>query len=269
MRLLMSFMMLCGFASNSYAATQQSVTKDDAVLVDQLRRINPNVVGAFKDGLERMRAKDYRAAAAQFQKVVNGAPTFEDAYNRLATCLTSSGNLEQAITTMAKAVELNRSYENLMNLALLETFSDGSRKATPETQQRALRLMMEANRKKSDASMLFVTASLAMQLKQHQEFSEVTQQMMRDFPEKPESHYLNAILAASNGEWKIAEEEIRRAGDFGVPPETVRQFLDTGVHRRGNEWRYATYVGYAAMAFVGFALLFLIGKALSKLTLRR
>jgi tetratricopeptide (TPR) repeat protein len=269
MRGLMSLLMFWGFALNSYAAVQQYNAKDEAVIQDLLRRTNPNVVEAFRQGTERMKAKDYSAAVAQFQKVLNDAPSFDVAYRRLATCFALMGNTEEAIKTMQKAVDLSRTHENLSTLAGFEALPGVGKTATPEANQRALRLLAEANLLKSDVSVLFLTASLAMQLKAHEEFRKATLQMMKDFPDKAESHYLNAVLAASNSEWNIAEEEIRRAGDLGLQPNLVREFLDSGVHRRANEWRYATYVGYAAICWaVGLALLFVFGKALSMLTLK-
>ena len=169
---------------------------------------------------------------------------------------------------MYLAVELNRSHENLVTLAMLEAYPGRGKTATPQAKQRALGMMKEANQMESDANALFRTAELALELKERNDFRDATLQMMKEFPDKPESHYLNAILAARNREWSTAEQEIRRAGDLGLPPQLVRQFLDSGVHRRASEWRYATYVGYAAAGWAGgLGLLFIFGKALSTLTL--
>jgi tetratricopeptide (TPR) repeat protein len=269
MRLLISCLILRALVFSSQAAGQQLNLKDEAMLADQLRRIHPVLGDAFKQGNERLRAKDYHSAAAEFQKVVNGAPEFDAPYRHLALALALDGNVEQATRTMYRAVELNRSHENLATLARLEAYPGVGKTATPQAREQALRLFKEANQKKSDATALFLTAEIAMQLKHHADFKDATLQMMKAFPDNSESHYLNAILAASNREWSTAEEEIRRAGNLGLPPELVRQFLDSGVHRRANEWRYATYVGYAAAVWaVGLALLFILGKGLSTLTLK-
>lgn len=169
---------------------------------------------------------------------------------------------------MQRALALNRSHENLTLLAGFEAYPGRGKTATPQAKQRALRMMKEANQMKSDAGTLVRTAELALELKERNDFRDATRQMMKAFPDKPESHYLNAILAAANREWSTAEEEIRRAGDLGLSPQLVRQFLDSGVHRRASEWRYATYVGYAAAGWAaGLGLLFIFGKTLSWLTL--
>lgn len=268
MRLHISLLVVCGLIVCGSAAAQQVVLKDTSAILDQLRRENPALADAFKQGSEQLKAGDYKAAAAQFQKVVTGVPGLDAAYRHLALALALNGNVEEASRVMQRALALNRSYDNLTLLAGFEAYPGRGKTATPQAKQRALGMMKEANRMESDANNLFRTAELALELKERSDFRDATRQMTEGFPNKPESHYLNAILAATNSEWSKAEEEIRRAGDLGLPPQLVRQFLDSGVHRRANEWRYAAYVGYAAAGWaVGLGLLFTFGKALSTLTL--
>jgi hypothetical protein len=99
-----------------------------------------------------------------------------------------------------------------------------------DTKHHALLVMKKANQKKSDAAALFLTATLAMELREHHEFRLATLQLARDFPEKSESHYLNAILAASDKDWTKAEDEMKRAGDMSLSADLVRQFLESTTH---------------------------------------
>jgi len=267
-RLHLSLLVMGGLIVCSFAEAQQPPLKDTPMILDRLRRENPSLVEAFNQGSERLKAGDYKAAAAQFQKVVSGAPALDPVYRQLALSLALSGDVEEASRVMQRALALNRSYDNLTLLAGLEAYPGRGKTATPQAKQRALRMMKEANQMESDANNLFRTAELAAELKERNDFRDVTIQMMKGFPNKPESHYLNAILAATNHEWSKAEEEIRRAADLGLSPELVREFLDSGIHRRASEWRYATYVGYAAAGWAaGLGLLFIFGKTLSWLTL--
>ena len=268
MRLHISLLVICGLLICSSAAAQQVVLKDTPAILDQIRRENPALAEAFKQGSDRLKAGDYKGAAVQFQKVVNGAPALDAVYRHLAVALAFSGNVEEASRVMQRALALNRSYDTLTLLAGFEANPGRGKTATPQAKQRALGMMKEANQMQSDANNLLRTAGLALELKERNDFREATLQMMKDFPDKPESHYLNAILAARNREWSTAEKEIRRAGDLGLPPQLVHQFLDSGVQRRASEWRYVTYVGYAAAGWaVGLGLLFIFGKALSTFTL--
>lgn len=268
MRLRIFLLVICELIICSSAAAQQVALQDNPAILDVLAREKPALAEAFKQGSEQLKAGDYKAAAVQFQKVVSGAPAFDAAHRQLAMAHALSGDVEEASRVMLRALALNRSYDNLTLLAVLEANPGRGKTATSQAKQRALQMMKEANQMKSDADNLFRTAELALELKERNAFRDSTVQMMKGFPDKAESHYLNAILAATNREWSKAEEEIRRAGELGLPPQLVRGFLDAGVQRRASEWRYATYVGYAAAGWaVGLGLLFIFGKALSTLTL--
>src|SRR5262249_6519740 len=172
---------------------------------------------------------------------------------------------------LEQAALMNRSPENLATLANFVAFPTAGKKATREAQQRALALVQEANQKNSrpDAADLFLTAQIAGDLDNESEFRKAARQMMESFPDLAESHYLNAIRASSDEQWTEAENEIRRAGELGLPPDLVQRFLDSGVQRRASEWRYARYGIYVVAAWMaGLALLFVFGKALSRLTLQ-
>jgi len=53
----------------SFAEAQQPPLKDTPMILDRLRRENPSLVEAFNQGSERLKAGDYKAAAAQFQRL--------------------------------------------------------------------------------------------------------------------------------------------------------------------------------------------------------
>ncbi len=66
-----------------------------------------------------------------------------------------------------------------------------------------------------------------------------------------------------------AESEIERAEALGLPHEVAAQFLDTGIRTRARVWRYVHWVLYAAAVWaLGLALLFVLGKVFSNLTMK-
>jgi tetratricopeptide (TPR) repeat protein len=269
MRSLLFLLLLSAFISGRYAQNQGLDVKGEALLLDQLRILNPDLVQVFKQATERMGVGDYKNAVPLFQKIVDGAPSFDAGYRRLGTCLVLAGDIEKGMKFIVKAVGMNRSPDNLAMLARFEAFPGPGKTATPEAKERALRLFKEVNQQTNDPFALFLTAQIAMDLREQSEFRSATLQLMKSFPNRADSHYLNAILAATDKQWATAEEEIRRAEGLGLSHDLARQFLDSGVHRRASEWRYATYVGYAVIGWMGgLTLLFLIGKILSRMTLR-
>ncbi len=62
---------------------------------------------------------------------------------------------------------------------------------------------------------------------------------------------------------------MRRAGELGLPAETVSQMLAGGIHSRASTWRYVYLAVFLAVGWVaGLFLLFVFGKGLSFATLR-
>jgi Zn-dependent protease with chaperone function len=83
------------------------------------------------------------------------------------------------------------------------------------------------------------------------------------------THYFAAIRAAMDGDWIVAEDQIRKAQSLGLSPEVANRFLDSGIHSRASVWRYAYYSAYLVAAWLlGLVLLFALGKTMSSITLR-
>ena len=109
----------------------------------------------------------------------------------------------------------------------------------------------------------------ALELDREPDFRTATANLIERFPGAMESHYFNGIRAARDKEWVTSEDELRRAGELGLPQETVNRILSGGLHSRASTWRYAYYTLYAGLAWVlGLGALFVVGKGLSIATLR-
>jgi Zn-dependent protease with chaperone function len=255
-----------GLTTSLHAQTQRDLKKEEAILA-QLQGTAPELVDTFTEATTRMDRQDYATAATLYQLIVNDAPTFDPAIRRLGLCLTLSGDPEHGLQYAEQAVTVNRSPENLSTLARLLAFPDSGNVPTQQVQERAFSLALEAQNRgpNRDLDDTVLVGLLAMNLNRETEFRDVADWMKREHPETMQSHFFGAYLAALDKQWTRAEEEIRRAGELGLDPKEVEQFLDSGVHAQATAWRFAGYSLYpVAVWILGLLALFVSGRILSK-----
>jgi hypothetical protein len=114
-----------------------------------------------------------------------------------------------------------------------------------------------------------MVGQLALELDKLDDFRNVTEQLVAKHPDLMITHYFNAILAASDENWITAENEIKKAESMGLPHDAAQQFLDSGVHTRATVWHYLIYaLCLVGVWILGLGLLFLVGKLMSRKTLR-
>ncbi|HET6892353.1 MAG TPA: M48 family metallopeptidase, partial [Pyrinomonadaceae bacterium] len=112
-------------------------------------------------------------------------------------------------------------------------------------------------------------AQIALDLDQLDDFRRATESLVAKYPDMMTTHYFNAILAAYDEHWTTAEAEIKKAESMGLPHEVAQGFLDSGVQNKARVWRYMYYSAYLVGAWIlGLALLFVIGKLMSRKTLK-
>src|SRR5262249_47106113 len=243
----------------------------EAAILDQLRKVAPASVGDFEAGTAAMDSQDYAYAIDSYQKVVKKAPEFDPALRRLGISLAESGRLREGREFLEKAVKKNRSPENLISLAQVLAYPGQDIVGSKEDKEQALMLTREANSKitEDDPSYPTLLAQLSLDLDRPNEFRAAVRTLAEKHPDLMQTHYFNAILAATDEKWSQAEEDIKEAGRLGLPPDVVQSFLDGGVRSHANTWRYAYYSLYLVIAWIsGLVLLFLFGKVMSSLTLR-
>jgi tetratricopeptide (TPR) repeat protein len=239
----------------------------EAAIWAQLDLRAPGLLETFKEATTQMDQEKFPEAAALYQKVVDAQPEFDPAVRRLGICLVLGGDVERGLPFAEKAVQLNRSPENLSSLAQLLPYQGKGSPVSLQVRERAFRLAMEAQQKnpQRDAGDTMLIASLALDLEKEKEFRDATGWLIQKHPELPQSHYFNAILAVWDSRWSLAEEEIRQAGKLGLDKKVVDDFLQSGVQTRAAGWRYARYSAYLVGVWaIGLLLLFISGKALSK-----
>ena len=260
------------FGSSSTAAQQggRDMEKEKAIWAE-LETIAPASVADFKLATEAMDAQEFDKAAKLYQAVHKKAPKFDAALRRLGGCLVAAGSRDQGFAYMEQALRIRRSPENLISLAQSLTYPGVGKDGTREQKTRAYELVREANRspqKPTDSDYLVLQAQLAMELDQVDDFRRHTEELVAKHPGLMSTHFYNAILAAYDEKWSLAEEEIKVAQSLGLAPEVAESFLASGVHTRVVVWRYLYYSLYLVGAWiVGLTLLFLVGKLMSRKTL--
>ena len=137
--------------------------------------------------------------------------------------------------------------------------------------ERALLLAKEAAGQSTDndPSYWVMAAQLSMELDKEQDLREATSMLVTRYPDTVAAHYFSAVVAATDGDWIKAEDEIKKAQSLGLPAEVANEILASGIQTRATVWRYAYYTLYLVAAWVfGLVLLFVLGKVFSKMTLR-
>jgi Zn-dependent protease with chaperone function len=257
-------------AGNAHAQNAERDMQKEAAIWEQLRLEAPNLLPAFKEATTKMDAGDYGGAITLYQQVVDGAPKFDPAVRRLGMSQVASGQVAIGVAVLEKALEMNRSPENLSSLAHALAYPSG-KEGSPEALKRALPLIREAiqNDSQADESDLTLRAQLAANLEDEREFREGTADLQRRFPDSAVAHYFGAIVARFDEDWNTAEREIRRAGELGLDSQVVDRFLESGVQTRATGWRFAGYsLRLVAVWVAGLILLFILGRSLSAVTLR-
>ncbi len=238
----------------------------------KLTALAPAAVPVFDQATQAMDNHEDARAEQLFRQVLQQVPDFTPAMRRLAFCVSAAGRTDEALPLVENAVKIDRSADNLISLAEVLAFPSESKQGTEEQQRRALTLAKEATalaQNLDDSSYAFVTAQIALNLNDTDEFRSATDFLVRKFPDQMTTHYFHAIAAAMDEHWITAEDEIKKAGKMGLPAHNVQAFLDTGVHTRALAWRAGYFAGGLIAAWaLGLLSLFLAGKVFSRLTLR-
>ena len=236
----------------------------------ELETVAPNSVADFKAATDAMDAQDYEKAATLFMAVSEKAPDFDASLRRLGWCFVQTGKTDAGFAFMEQALAIRRTPENLISLAQSLAYPVAGQEGTKAQKSRAYQLIKEANRspQATDPDYLMLQAQLAMELDKIDDFRHATEQLVAKHPQVMATHYYNAILAAYDEKWSMAESEIKVAQSLGLAPEIAQSFLDSGVQTRARVWRYLYYSLYLVGAWiVGLTALFLVGKLMSRKTL--
>jgi tetratricopeptide (TPR) repeat protein len=269
--LLFAFVCLCLLAPLTPAQEPGRDMKKEAEIWSKLKAISPNSVETFKQATEALDGGNFVEATRLYAEVYKKAPDFDHLLRRYGGALVESGRRLEGEALLEKAVAKNQSPENLSALASALVFQEG-RQPSKEELNRALVLAKQAfdlNINNDDPYYALMLAQMAIELDREKELRDAVRTLALYHPNRMETHYYKAIIAAMDGRWLEAEEEVKKAESLGLPHEAAAALLDSGIGSRATVWRYAYYSLFLLAAWlIGLALLFLLGKAMSKKTLR-
>ena len=132
---------------------------------ESLGAISTSAVPTFRRATEAMDSGKYAEAEPLFREVLTSAPTFTPAIRRLGGVLVSLGRDVDGLALLNRAVQIDRSPENLISLAVGLAYRAGEKRGSPTEQQAALRLAKEAaglNHDPEDESYDATVAQLAL-----------------------------------------------------------------------------------------------------------
>jgi hypothetical protein len=252
-------------------ATERDMKKEEAIW-NELKSVAPKEIDHFKAATIAMDSGKYDEAVRLYEAVVIKAPEFDPAIRRLGISTALAGKVEEGLRLLEHALSKNRSPENLLSLAQVLAYPSENVQGTREQKEQALKLMSEAVNKPgvgNDAAYPTLLAQLALDLDRIDPLRVATRKLDAEHQELMITHYFNAIVAATDEQWIAAETEILKAESMGLPHEAAQAFLDSGVGSRARVWHYVYYsLVLVGVWVVGLLLLFLLGKYMSRVTLR-
>ncbi len=274
---LIAGLLLC-FVFTSFSAAQEKerdLAKEEKIW-QQLQKTSPKAVATFKSATAALDQQNYQESVKLYNEVLKQSPDFEPALRRLGLALISVGKRQEGLAMTQKALNLNRTSENLISHAFALTDPGANNyQPTQADFQQAFSLSKEAMQKsaETDSDYVIAVAQFALSTNHLQDFRESVKILKEKFPNLSATHYFNGIQLANDGDFEAAEAELKEAENLGLPREATQEILSAietaksqSYFGLGNYFYYGLYlVGAWAL---GLLILFVAGKILSAKTLR-
>jgi tetratricopeptide (TPR) repeat protein len=271
-RFTLAVLTLAVLTSISFGQPLGRDMKKEEAIWNQLKTVAPAELDHFKAATVAMDNGKYDDAVRLYEAVMLKAPEFDPVIRRLGISTALGGKVEEGLGLLEHALSKNRSPENLLGLAQVLAYPSETTQGTKEQKERALALLSEAVNKPgvdNDPAYPALLGQLALELDRLDPLRVATKRLVAEHQELMLTHYFNAIVAATDEEWILSEREILKAESLGLPHEVVQSFLDSGVGSKARVWHYVYYaLGLVAVWIAGLLVLFLIGKYMSRVTLR-
>ncbi|MNJ85775.1 Protease HtpX [compost metagenome] len=248
----------------------------------ELQSIAPDYVDEFKQATIAMDKGDLISADSIYSIVYENVPSFDHVIRRLGSIKNQLGQHPEGLILCEKAVEMNRSYANLITLASCLVQQKSTSYAVDLTRANTLlqeiRLFPES---KNDVSFYLIKAQIGLQQNNIFQFREAVNFLEANFKNEMATHYYAAILAGSDGNQKKAAKEIRIANKLGLPDEDMNAFLAANANQtmpvsdnsftstESTIWNFLNILFVIVIVWIsGIVLLYLVGIILSRITLR-
>ncbi len=266
------FMLCLIFTSISIAQPQERDIKREEKNWVELQKTAPKSVDNFKAATVALDAGKHEEAAKLYKEVLASSPNFEPALRRLGYALVALDRRDEGLSFSKKAVDLNRSTDNL--IAYATNLMSSSQPSSTELNE-AFNLVKEAFQKDkgNDPDSAMMLAQLALQTNHEQDFLTATNSLETKHPQLMQTHYFKAIRLAMAGNYDESKIELGKAESLGLPLETgqpiregIENAQDSEYFGLGKYFKPALYL--VGVWILGLVALFIGGKILSAATLR-
>lgn len=230
----------------------------------RLAALNPEAVPIFQAATQALDKDDLKTARQAYMQVLQLAPDFPDALRRLSYIELAENNIQAALETARQAFAADGSAYNHIALAqmLLATENPDHTKGALLHAQAAVAALPDD----PEANLILLHA--AMSNGDEPVIRQTLPKVLELAPDNPLSHYFAGLVAAHDGYWEEAQQELHLSQALGMPPQDVQLALNSGIMSQAKLYGWARRGTYTIFGWLlGFPVLFLVGIVLSRLTL--
>ncbi len=266
--LILVLSILAGCKPNLEVEPLPEPTRDpvlEETIIQELEELNPEAVTLYLDATRLLDDGDYHNAMGLYGQLIDLVPEFSTAYRRLSYIESYRGSYQVAIELARIAVDLDPNGYNQSALAIV-LLDDGSPKATREAFNLAKAAVEQLPNDEQAVMALVLSSWLSYE---EQALRESNQRLLDLSPANPLAHYLAGILAVSDGRWFKAERELLISQKLGIGEDAIKEVMDSGLAWNLKVIRSMFWGALAVGVWlIGLGILYLIGKYLSKITIR-
>lgn len=184
--------------------------------------------------------------------------------------LMRSGQTDLARQMIDQQLGERRTLDSLMSAVDSMESANVARANYQSYRQEALQLAHQQMQSGANNPLPWVAAAkFSLEDDNDQAFRDVTSSLAQRFPNDKHSVYFQGIAAAKDGDWKVAEQQLRRAKELGIPEDSVNAWLKMAIDNQRWVWQYATILMWVILAWaIGLVVLYVVGRMLSSFTLR-
>jgi tetratricopeptide (TPR) repeat protein len=232
---------------------------------DRLAAIDPDAAVIFQEATEAVDAGDLEAAKLGYQRVLELAPDFPDALRRLSTVEWKLGNSASSLEYANRALLVQDSPYN--HVAVVYPLLTSGEPGHLEMALDHARIAVAALPDDEDANAALMYAGIV--IGDWAAVRQATDKLVEIGSDNAEAHYQAGLLAAEDGEWERAKRELLLAQKLGKPADVVQRALDGRITSQARLRRVQRWGAYMIAGWlVGLGMLFSLGEALNRLTLR-
>lgn len=261
------FAVLCVVLSMCIPMRAETPEEFDARMARELAAKDPSAVSLWREANAARDANRHDEAARLYAQVYERVPSFVPALRRQARAEHDAGRRDAGLQLGRRAVELERSAENMSVLAAM--LAEGGM-ATSEDLAAAKALASEAADLRLNGQYEQTVLGAVGQVTNDLEMVRLAAVRLETIaPSAVQTHVLRMTVAASDGDWSGALAALDRARAAGMPEADYRSIRAELVAAQPFylRWWKPAVVALGAW-FAGFALMLVAGALLSRIAMR-